>query len=180
MVGGLSGKRGPSQDHQHVQLPDHLLCLLQTVSIITATVIAFIQGLDLNEDHSGQDGRLALLYHHPEGVWRDVDEDQFLVVIDHAPIHILYLLAHVRPEDAGKSLPRHHQASHHLHRLNIALKSEEAPLIHGRGLPPEIVIGGEVARIEDLEDQTHFTHRTIEEYHGLMLLRVPPHETIVG
>lgn len=179
MVEGLSGKRGPSQDHRHVHLLDHLLYLLLT-AIVTVTVNASVQGLDLHEDRSGQDGHLAILYRHPEGAWGGVDGGQFLVVIDHALTHILYLLAHVRPEDAGRSPRRHHQASHHLHHLDVALESEEVPPFHGQGPPLEIAIGGEVGRIGDLEDQTHFIHRTIEEDRGLMLLRAQPHETSVG
>lgn len=179
MVEGLSGKRGPSQDHRHVHLLDHLLYLLLT-AIVTVTVNASVPGLDLHEDRSGQDGHLAILYRHPEGAWGGVDGGQFLVVIDHALTHILYLLAHVRPEDAGRSPRRHHQASHHLHHLDVALESEEVPPFHGQGPPLEIAIGGEVGRIGDLEDQTHFIHRTIEEDRGLMLLRAQPHETSVG
>lgn len=175
-VEGLSVQRGLAQGHRHKPVLDHLLGPLQTA---IATITAAVQGLDLNEGRPDHGGRLAVLYHLPEEGSEGVEGDQFLVVIVHDPTHTLNLLAHVRPEDAGRSLHRHRRAFHRHHRQDIAKESDGVLPIHDPGLFPGIVMAGEVGRAEDLGDQTQFTHRTIEEFHGLMLSRTIPHETSV-
>jgi hypothetical protein len=174
---GLSIEKGLAQGHQHLLVLLHLLLSLQTA---IAAIIVAAQGLGPSEDCPDHDDRLAVLFPLLGESLEGAEGDQFLVVTDHDPIRTLTLPAHVRPEDAERPLRRRHRASHHHHPHDIAEGRDGIHLIHDRGPIPGIAMaGGEMEKIEDLEDQTQFTHRTIEDFHGLMLSRTVSHETSV-
>ena len=180
-VEGLSTERGLAQGHQHGQLLDHLLCLLLTTIVtIIITVAAAVQDLDLHQGCLGRGDRLAVLYRLLEGDSAGVGGDQFPVVIDPDPARALDLSAHPRPGDIERPPRRHHRAFRCHHRQDTAQEREGLPPTHDRGQILGLVMIGEVARAEDLGDQPHFIHRTIEEFHGLMLLRTVLHETTVS